>query len=79
MGRRNLGGYQLTAIIEKRNGGFVARCLELPIASPGPSGAAALAKLKDDVASFLARTQDAEILDRLSREVEVAHFEVARR
>ena len=73
-----MDGYQLTAIIERRHGGFVARCLELSIASPGPTGAAALAKLKDDVASFLAQTQDAEILDRLSREVEVAHFEVAR-
>jgi predicted RNase H-like HicB family nuclease len=74
-----LGGYHLTAIIEKRHGAFVARCLELPIASSGQSGAVALANLRDDVASFVAQTQDAEILDRLSRDVEVAHFEVARR
>jgi len=73
-----LGGYQLTAIIERRNGGFVARCVELPIASPGQSAPVALANLKDDVASFVAQTQDAEILERLSRDVEVARFEVAR-
>jgi len=75
----DLGGYQLTAIIERRNGGFVARCVELAIASPGQSGPVALANLKDDVTSFVARSQDAEILNRLSREVEVARFEVSRR
>jgi len=74
-----MGGYQLTAIIEREGGLFVARCVELDIAGQGGSGAAALSNLKDAVAFFLETSQDAEILRRLAREVEVKLFEVESR
>jgi predicted RNase H-like HicB family nuclease len=74
-----MAGYQFTAIIEREGELFVAHCVELDIASRGSSGAAALNNLKDEVASFVANAQDAEILRRLTREVEVTLFEVERR
>jgi hypothetical protein len=71
-----MGGYQFTAIIECENDLFIAHCVELDIASCGVSSAAALANLKETVASFLANAQDAEILERLLRNVEVMPFDV---
>ena len=71
-----MGGYQLTAIIEREGDLFVAHCVELDIASRGPTGDTALANLKAAVASFVASAQDAEVLRRLTRQVEVALFEV---
>jgi predicted RNase H-like HicB family nuclease len=71
-------GYQLTAIVEREDDIFIAHCVELDIASRGFSGAAALANLKEVVTSFLANAQDAEILERLVRDVEVRLFEVER-
>ena len=71
-------GYQLTAIVEREDDIFIAHCVELDIASSGFSGAAALANLKEVVASFLANAQDTEILERLVRDVEVRLFEVER-
>ena len=68
--------YQLTAILEREGDLYVAHCVELDLAGRGFSGTAALANLKDVVASFLAHAQDAEILERLRREVEVMPFEV---
>ncbi len=75
-GDTTVGGYQLTAIIEREGGLFVARCVELDIASHGGSGAAALSNLKDAVSVFLGNSQEAEILRRLARDVEVTRFEV---
>lgn len=74
-----MGGYQLTAIIEREGNLFVARCVELDIAGQGPTGATALSNLKEAVAFFLENTREAEILERLARDVEVALFEVERR
>jgi len=74
-----MGGYQLTAIIEREGSLFVARCVELDIASQGGSGAAALSNLKEAVSFFLESSQDAEILRRLARDVEVKLFEVESR
>ena len=74
-----MGGYQLTAIIEREGSFFVARCVELDIAGHGRSGAAALSNLKDAVSMFLENGQEAEILRRLARDVEVTLFEVERR
>ena len=71
-----MGGYQLTAIIEREGSLFVARCVELDIASHGGSGAAALSNLKEAVSVFLENSQEAEILRRLARHVEVALFEI---
>lgn len=74
-----MGGYQLTAIIEREGSLFVARCVELDIAGQGGTGAAALSNLKDAVSMFLENGQEAEILRRLARDVEVTLFEVERR
>ena len=74
-----MAGYQFTAIIEREGDMFIAHCVELDIARRGSSGATALTNLKDEVASFVANAQDAEILRRLSRQVEVTLFEVDRR
>ena len=73
-----MGGYQLTAIIEREGNLFIARCVELDIASKGTSGAEALLNLKEAVTSFLEHAKDAEILERLAREVEVTQFEIDR-
>ena len=74
-----MGGYQLTAIIEREGELFVARCVELDIACRGASGAAALSNLKEAVIEFLDEARDAEIVQRLVRDVEVTLFEVERR
>jgi hypothetical protein len=74
-----MGGYQLTAIIEREGNLYVARCVELDIAGQGGSGAAALSSLKAAVSFFLQNSQEAEILRRLARDVEVTLFEVEHR
>ena len=73
-----MGGYQLTAIIEREGDYFIARCVEFDIASNGSTGAAALSSLKVAVRSFIEHARDAEIVERLAREVEVTHFEIDR-
>ena len=73
-----MGGYQLTAIIEREGGLFVARCVELDIVVQGPTGATTFSKLKETVTFFLDNAGDSEILERLSRDVEVKLFEVER-
>src|SRR5213594_2436303 len=78
-GGRSMGGYQLTAIIERERDLFIAHCVELDIARSGSSREGALESLKDAVASFVANAEDAEILRRLTRDVEVTLFEVERR
>jgi predicted RNase H-like HicB family nuclease len=74
-----MGGYQLTAIIEREGDLYVARCIELDVAGQGGSGVAALSNLKEAVSFFLDTSQEAEILRRLSRDVEVTLFEVETR
>jgi hypothetical protein len=74
-----VSGYQLTAIIVREGHVFIATCLEFDIASRGSSADGALANLRETVASFVASANDDEILRRLSRQVEVAVFEVNRR
>jgi predicted RNase H-like HicB family nuclease len=71
-----MAGFQLTAIIEREGKLFVARCVELDIASQGESGAAALLNLKEAVKGFLKDCHDHEILERLARDVEVILFEI---
>ena len=71
-----MGGYLLTAISERDGDQFVARCVELDITGRGASREAALANLREAVASFVASARDAEILGYLTREVEVSLFEV---
>ena len=71
-----MGGYLLTAISERDGDQFIARCVELDIDGRGNSREAALANLKQAVASFIASAKDAEILGFLTQEVEVSLFEV---
>lgn len=73
-----MGGYKLTAIIEREGSLFIARCVELDIASQGESGAAALSNLRDLATMFLKNISEAEILERLVRDVAVAQFEIER-
>jgi hypothetical protein len=73
-----VAGFQLTAVIERLDGGFRARCVELDIERAGASSAAALANLREAVAAFVASARDSDILDLLTREVEVTLFEVDR-
>lgn len=75
----SMGGYQLTAIIEREGSLFVARCVELDIASHGGSGAAALSNLKAAVSMFLESSHEAELARRLARDVQVTLFEVEMR
>ena len=71
-------GYQLTAVIERKGNLFIARCVELDIVSKGTSGGAAMSSLKEAVTSFLEHAREAEILERLAREIEVTKFDVDR-
>ena len=71
-----MGGYQLTAIIEREGNLFIARCVELDIASRGGSEAAVLSNLKEAVSMFLQSAEEAEILERLARHVGVTLFEI---
>ena len=73
-----MGGYQLTAIIEREGELFVARCVELDIASKGSTGSTALSNLRLAVTSFMELAGDAEIQQRLTRDVEVTQFEIDR-
>jgi hypothetical protein len=41
-----MSSYQLTAIIEREGGRFIARCVELDIASLGPAGATAIGEVR---------------------------------
>jgi predicted RNase H-like HicB family nuclease len=75
-GGGTMGGYQLTAIIEREGGLFVARCVELDITSQGGSEAAVLSNLKEAVSMLLQHAEEAEILERLARHVGVTLFEV---
>jgi hypothetical protein len=74
-----MGGYQLTAIIEREGSLYIARCIELDVAGQGGSGPAALSNLKAAVSFFLETSHEAEILRRLSRDVEVTLFDVETR
>lgn len=74
-----MGGFQLTAIIEREDDVFIARCVELDISRHGSTREGALASLKQAVSSFVASARDAEVVERLAREVEVTLFEVERK
>lgn len=71
-----MSDHQLTAIIEREGDLFIAHCVELDLASRGHSRVAALANLKAMVSSFMANSEDVELLRRLTRDVEVTLFEV---
>ena len=71
-----MAGSRLTAIIEREGPLFIARCMEFDIASQGSSAATAMENLKRAVASFAEHTENAEIQERLARDVKVRRFEI---
>lgn len=68
---------QLTAIIEKEGGGFVALCPEVDVASQGESVAEARDNLKEALELFFETASQEEINSRLHNEVYITHVEVA--
>jgi len=68
---------QLTAVIEREDGGFVALCPELDIASQGASVEEARANLAEAVELFFESADPSEIEERLHTEVFVTRLEVA--
>jgi len=69
--------HQVTALIEREAGGYVALCPELDVASQGPTVEQAIANLKEAVELFLECADAEEIRQRLHREILVARFEAA--
>ena len=67
---------QLTAIIEKEGGGFVALCPEVDVASQGESVAEARDNLKEALELFFETASQEEINSRLHNEVYITHVEV---
>jgi predicted RNase H-like HicB family nuclease len=67
----------LTAIIEREDGGFVAHCPELDIASQGSNVEEAKANLVEAVELFFEAADPSEIERRLRDEVFVTRLEVA--
>lgn len=67
----------LTATIRRENGGFVALCPELDVASQGDSIEAAHANLKEAVELFLECAHPSEINERLDSEIYVTTLEVS--
>lgn len=67
----------LAATIRRENGGFVALCAELDIASQGDSIEEARANLKEAVELFLETAHPNEINERLDSEVYVTTLEVS--
>ena len=67
---------QLTAIIEKEDGGYVALCPEVDVASQGDTVGEARDNLKEAIELFFETASPMEITSRLHDEVYVTHVEV---
>ena len=68
--------YQMTAIIEKEEGGYVALCPELDIASQGDTIQSARENLREALELFFESASSEEIQKRLHDEVYITHMEV---
>ena len=68
---------QLTAIIEKEDGGYVALCPEVDVASQGDTVGEARDNLKEAIELFFETASPMEITSRFHDEVYVTHVEVA--
>ena len=68
---------QFTAIIEREDGGYVALCPELDIASQGDTIEKARRNLLEALELFLETASPEEIRERLREEVYVTRVEVA--
>jgi predicted RNase H-like HicB family nuclease len=67
---------RFTAMIYRENGGYVALCPELDVASQGGSVEEASANLREAVELFLECADPSEVLGRLREEMYVTAFEV---
>ena len=68
---------QLTAIIEREEGGYVSFCPELDIASQGLTIEEARDNLREALELFFETAAPEEITQRLHQEIYVTHVEVA--
>ncbi len=68
---------QLTAIIEKEEGGFFSLCPELDIASQGDTIESARDNLREAIELFFETASPTEVKARLHEEVYVTRLEVA--
>lgn len=68
---------QLTAIIEKEEGGYVSLCPELDIASQGDTIEGARDNLREAIELFFETASPTELKARLHEEVYVTRLEVA--
>jgi predicted RNase H-like HicB family nuclease len=68
---------QLTAIIEREEGGYVSLCPELDIASQGGTIEEARLNLREAIELFFETASPSEIKTRLHEEVYVTRLEVA--
>ncbi|MFN5321689.1 MAG: type II toxin-antitoxin system HicB family antitoxin [Planctomycetota bacterium] len=68
---------RLTAVIQRENGGYVALCPELDVASQGDTIESARENLREALELFFECASPEEILERLGEEVFVTQIEVA--
>jgi predicted RNase H-like HicB family nuclease len=68
--------YQMTAVIEKEDAGYVALCPELDIASQGDTIEMARKNLQEALELFFESASPKEIRKRLHEEVYITHLEV---
>ncbi len=68
---------QLTAIIEKEDGGYVALCPEVDVASQGATVDEARNNLKEALELFFETASPEEIRQRLHGEIWITQVEVA--
>jgi len=77
MGGGNKMKYQLTAVIEREDNGYVSLCPELDIASQGDTIEKARKNLIEAIQLFLETASGQEIQGRFHEEVYITHLEVA--
>ncbi len=68
---------ELTAIIQREDGGFVALCPELDVASQGDTRKEARANLVEAVTLFLEVASPAEVATRLRSDTRITKLEIA--
>jgi predicted RNase H-like HicB family nuclease len=68
---------RFTAMIYRENGGYVALCPELDVASQGDSVEQAAANLREAVELFIESADPTEIVERMRQEMYVTALEVA--
>jgi len=68
--------FNLTAVIEREDDGYVALCPEIDVASQGSSVDEARANLRESVELFFETASDSEVAQRLPSEIRVEPLEV---